>query len=721
MQGAEATGRAEEVVGYTFGPFQLNLESLELLKDGVHLSLSPKMFDALVVLVKNRHRVVGKEELFKAVWREAFVADDSLTQCISGLRRALGDDSTEPAFIATVPRRGYRFIAPTTEVSTAPAPASPAVAAQSAPVEADVGLAPILTSTVRPDRSALSGSRWAVAAALVLGLAAGVSAMLLRGEPSRLPLRANLQPPIGTLLRSGAVLSPNGKHSAFIAEDGTGLRRLWLSTLDEDTVRALPGTDGAALPFWSPDSGSLAFFAGGALKKISLPSGPPQTIAQVGVVPAGATWGAGVIAFAAFRSHLNIVADTGGPIRPLTEVDVTAGDRAHEWPEFLPGSRGQFLYAVDSADPTRAGTWLGSLDGREARHLLPALYARFAPPDHLLYVRDRTLIAQPFDVDRGTLGATQIPLAGDIALPTVRNGAVISAAPGLIAFGGGIVGGRLVWLDRTGKVAEETTATDLHSPALLGPRDEAVVEGEGVWLVDLTRGTKTRLVIDGNTPVPSPDGTRVVFNAARANGVNDLYLTSVAGSGRDELLLATGENKLPNDWTRDGRFLVFASRNAQTGRDLWLLPLDGTRQPKPFSTEPGNQIQAQVSPDGRWIAYASNESGSWQVYVQAFPEGGGKRAISPAGGAKPQWRADGRELFYLAPDRTFMAAPVSAAGEVERPRPLFQAPVVADLSTYRSQYAVTPDGQRFLFDAAEPSSAREPVTLLVNWLQRQRP
>ena len=258
------------------------------------------------------------------------------------------------------------------------------------------------------------------------------------------------------------------------------------------------------------------------------------------------------------------------------------------------------------------------------------------------------------------------------------------------------------------------TTAELHNPALVSGRNRLLVDGGGVWVVDLDRGTTTRLIADGNTPVPSPDGQRVVFDAVRGSGIADLYIRAI-GSNNDELLLHTDENKLANDWTRDGRYLVFVSRNPRTGRDIWLLPMSGDRTPIPFSNGPGNEIQAQVSPDGRSIAYASDESGTWEVYVQAFPAGGDKRAVSAGGGGKPQWRSDGRELFYLTADRTLMAVAVGTDGGIGRSQPLFQAPVVADLSTYRAQFAVSPDGQRFLFDAAEPGGGREPVTVLVNW------
>jgi hypothetical protein len=276
------------------------------------------------------------------------------------------------------------------------------------------------------------------------------------------------------------------------------------------------------------------------------------------------------------------------------------------------------------------------------------------------------------------------------------------------------------WMDRSGHAlgALETT---LRDPTFARDGRSVVGGGDGVWLVDLERGAPTRLVQDGMAPWPSPDGLRVAFTSRRKGGVADIFVRS-AGLD-DEVLLESPEHKIVNDWTADGRFLVYVSTNRETGKDIWLLPMTGARTPVPFLVTPYNEIQAQVSPDGRWLAYASDESGSWEVYVQAFPGGGGKRAISVGGGAQPKWRGDGGELFYLGADHRLMAVAVSDAPipGFGRPTPLFRAPVSGDLNAYRSHYAVSADGDRFLIDTLDASTNREPITLLVNWSQVLEP
>jgi hypothetical protein len=206
-----------------------------------------------------------------------------------------------------------------------------------------------------------------------------------------------------------------------------------------------------------------------------------------------------------------------------------------------------------------------------------------------------------------------------------------------------------------------------------------------------------------------------VFTSRRVGGSADLVHRSITGGSSDEsLLLRTPEMKIGGNWTDDNRYIVYTGSDPQTKLDLWTLSV-ADRKPIPFLQTSFNEMHGQVSPDGRWLAYASDESGTWQVYVQTFPEPGAKRTISLSGGAEPQWRRDGRELYYLAPDGTLMAVAVSSNDDnfqAGRPVPLFQTRIPADIITFRNHYAPSRDGQRFLVDAADDN---EPINIVVNW------
>lgn len=729
---------------YSFGPFRLSASPRQLWRNGEPVALNTRVFETLLVLVRHSDRVVEKEELLRAVWPDSFVSEDSLTQSVWALRRALGDDSSHPQYIATVPRRGYRFIAPLTVHTAArssgaaglqpaasprgtqvpPPQPSPPADARAAAERLQVRTGPLRRASAQP--WLLAGG---VAAAVVLGLFGVVSTR--EAPPPLGPVRALLAAPDNTTLVAGGAVSPDSRYVVLVAQDNDSSRiRLWLRTLSTGESRPLPGTDGAVRPFWSPDSTAVGFFANGRLKTLALDAEAPRTLATVGINPAGGSWSSrGEILFAASRSGLFLVADTGGRVKDVTVLDAGRRDRAHRWPSFLPDGR-RFLYTIVSSDPERAGTYLGSLDGGEGVRLFdtPNTFAAYAPTGHVLYVHEGALLAQLFDSSREPMRPRGVPMtiAPQITSPDFLNGATITAsAGGLLAFGGGRVGGRLVWLDRQGRqVGEVDAPMALHNPTLSPDGTELLADttGEvdpvlgGLWRIDLTRGTRVRIGA-GGTPVWSPDASQVAFTSARDGGISDIYLAAPSGESDRELLLHTGDSKGLNDWSRDGRYIVFITTTARTKKDLWVLPMTGSREPAPFLQTEFEELQGQVSPDGRWIAYTSDESGRWEVYVQPFPGKGPKHVVSAAGGGEPQWRGDGRELFYLALDHTLMSVAVTP-GPVwrgSRPEPLFRAPVVGDLTRHRTRYQVSRDGSRFLVDAVDARRSQEP-TLIVNWI-----
>ncbi len=735
MAETEVPSNASE---YTFGPFRLHVGLRQLWRNGDVVALNARVFDTLLVLVRHRDRVVEKDELLKSVWPDSFVSEDSLTHSVWALRRVLEDDSSHPQYIATVPRRGYRFVARVTAQSS-PDPqlavASAVPDAVGRPLQRDEPSRPSAGPTA--DTRAHSVKRSAVWRSLAAGaVVAGVGLVLFAVVSTRevLPppvgaVRALLAQPENTTLIAGGAVSPDSRYVVLVAQDNDSSRiQLWLRTLSSGESRPLPGTDGAVRPFWSPDSAAVGFFAHGRLKTLALNADAPRTIATVGINPAGASWSAhGEILFTASRSGLHLIPDTGGRVTEVTALNLDRRDRAHRWPSFLPDGR-RFLYTIVSSDQDRAGTYLGSLDSAESTRLFdtPNTFAAYVPSGHVLYVHEGALLAQRFDVTGAAARRMGAPMtiAPQITSPDFLNGTAITASSGgLLTYGGGRVGGRLVWLDRQGRQLGEVDApTALHNPTLSpdGTQLLADTTGEvnsvlgGLWHIDLTRGTRVRIGA-GGSPLWSPDGRTIAF-ATADRGISDLYLVAPSGESDRELLLHTPDSKGLNDWSRDGRYIVFLTTTTSTKKDLWVLPMTGERVPVPFLQTPFEELQGQVSPDGRWLAYTSDESGRWEVYVQSFPERGAKHVVSTGGGGEPQWRADGRELFYLALDNTLMSVSVTpgTVWRSGRPEPLFRAPVVGDLTRYRTRYQVTSDGNRILMDAVDTRRSQEP-TLIVNW------
>ncbi|MGH9317676.1 MAG: TolB family protein, partial [Thermoanaerobaculia bacterium] len=494
------------------------------------------------------------------------------------------------------------------------------------------------------------------------------------------------------------------------------------------SARSLPGTEGATYPFWSPDSRFLGFFADGKLKKVEVSGGPVLALCDAPDGRGGSWNRDGVILFEPhFREPLFRVPATGGKPTPVTLLDESRKETTHRFPSFLPDGK-HFLYlAASHAVGTESelhAIYVSSLDPREKPRLL--VNARSKPlyaAGHLLFVRQRTLMAQPFDAKSGKVTGDAFPVAENVQEDVGYFTAVFSVSEnGVLAYqeGGGSTGlFQLAWFDRSGKQVEAMgTPADYWAPRLShdNRRIASGISDPGdIWLQDLTRRVSTRVTFDpahdGN-PIWSPDDSRILFNSQRT-GAGDLYQKAAAGTGADELLYSSNALKIPNDFSPDGRYMLFQALNPKTKWDLEVLSLPDRKVTAFLKTE-FDEISGMFSPDGRWIAYASNESGRFEIYVQPFPGPGGKWQISTAGGTAPVWRRDGKELFYLALDRKLMAVEVKTgpAFEAGVARPLFQARLRNDPDR---EYDVSADGQRFLVNVPLAEETSPPITLVQNW------
>jgi hypothetical protein len=497
---------------------------------------------------------------------------------------------------------------------------------------------------------------------------------------------------------------------------------LWIRMLDTGEARTLPGTERADLPFWSPDSRFLGFFADGLLKKVAVAGGPVQTLTTAGVTP-GATWNDdGVILFASGTlGRLATVSAAGGSASPL--------NLRGAWPHFLPDGR-HFLYYRRGETPDDTGAYLAALDSDETRLIVKGEFeAAYAPPGYLLFVQGDTLFAQAFDAKRlELLGKPE--LVGEGIWTALGYGhAVFSAgSTGLIYANAAIADTQLAWFDRRGRPLGITSAPGRYdSPPQISPTGTRVVVARGplfrqdLWLLDSSTGAGSRFTFSpsGNrVPAWWPDESRIVFQSTRGDGSARLYQKKANGEGLDEPLSDTPNVNL-QDISPDGRLAVCMIVGRTHHFELWVQPLSGDTRPSPFLQAPYNVSQAQLSPDGRWIAYTSNESGRDEVYVQSFPAAGSKRQVSSDGGAQPRWRRTGGELFYLAPDQVLMAAAVKPGSplEIGRPSTLFRTRL--DFAGtqgpfFMAGYDVSADGQQFVLNVP-PEQSVAPMTVIVNW------
>ena len=551
-------------------------------------------------------------------------------------------------------------------------------------------------------------------------------------------IRFNISPPAGTTFDhgefsggqgtvAGFALSPDGKYLVFTFV-GSDRRPLRLRSFDATESRALEGTehgDHKTYPFWSPDSRHIGFFDQGELKRIAVSGGPPRTICEAANVW-GATWSRdGLILFGGGQGLSLVAADGGEPEVLDIHVPETA---LILYPHFLPDGR-QFTFGVQANSAEESGLYVGSVDSPDVTRLSGvASSARYTSPDFLLFVQAGTLLAQHFDPEKLELVGDAITVAEKVRYSPGNDGGFSASENGNVAyrFNTSPPTRELAWFGRSGERIERLAEPGIYRHLELSPdgtsvafqKADSLAELGDIWIDDVSGGRTTRFTFGGQVfdggPKWSPDGRQIVFNGGGVSG--GFQIKQATGAGTVETLMEESAFRLPHDWSSDGRFIVYS---ANSFNDLWLLPMSDESEPFPLFAESYVETEAQFSPDSRWIAYVSNETGREEIYIQDFPPSGGKWQISTGGGGQPRWRSDGKELFYIASDRSLMAVDITTAPNFAHgaPRALFQTSVPKGLmeSFHSHQYDVSPDGQRFLINTEIREAAPAVVTVIVNW------
>jgi eukaryotic-like serine/threonine-protein kinase len=579
-------------------------------------------------------------------------------------------------------------------------------------------------------RIAVAG--WATAAAILVYAAWPRSAAST--SPPAEAIRFDVVAPEGTTFSAVGdtpaawpMISPDGT-TLVVAATRPGVRRL-------NATEAVPvrGSEDARFPFWSPDSRKIGFFSGSKLKTVDLAGSEPVVVADV--LPAqarGGAWNAqGQIVFTPSPvAGLSVVNADGSGLRPVTVLDETAGETSHRWPAFLPDSR-HFVYAARGREDTQ-GVYLASLDGPVRKRLLLDLSsAAVDPTGQLLLVRDGTLVSIPFDLTRFEVSGQATPVATNVTRsPSYYFGAFSLAGNGTLAYGSAPPASQMQWMDRRGAVVAKVGPPGEYIQPRPSPDDSKIAVARldpersayDLWVVDTSRGdAMTRLTYNASSerfPVWSPDGASIAYSGQSANSLSEIFVKPVGGTADDRKLVAfEGGNTVGNfvsDWSSDGKTLLFSTQRPDSLFDLESVEVASGRR-SPVLRTPFAELQPQLSPDRRWLAYASDESGQFEVFVRPFPAGDRRWPVSTAGGQQPRWRADGRELFYMGPDGTVMAVPVTTGATFSAglPTPLFRASVSHRAPEYGRDYAVSRDGQRVLVNWAPEGGSR--ATVVVNW------
>jgi Tol biopolymer transport system component len=582
---------------------------------------------------------------------------------------------------------------------------------------------------------------WTVAAAAMFLAAASGWLRPGREAPTNpVAVRFSVPPPAGSAFyasfeHTGFAVSPDGLMLAMTARDEAGRQRVWLRPIAAVEAKVVPGTEGATSLFWSPDGRSLAFFAGGRLRRIDPRGGAPVSICDVreGIGFTG-TWGAdGQILFSSIDGEtIFSVAESGGVPAVLLKPDRQKGEGRQVWPFFLPDGR-RFLYLQRRLDGS--GHLMFAEPGKAPRAVMPLQSpAQYVDPGYLVFAAEGNLLGQRFDVARGVVSGAPFSIAESVSYFFTTTVARFSTSrTGTLAYTSHDDEHRLVWFDRTGREAGVLGERGRYQRPRISPDGYRVAFDRlrggafDVWEIDLERQVETRLTLgassEGTGPW-SPDGRSLFFNADMGAPPR-IFRKNLTTGADDAVLPATGTFQEPEDVSPDGKTLLYTQRGPG-GSDIWMARLDGSRPPSIVAETPFNESGVRFSPDGRFFSFASNASGRPELYVSPFPPTGEKFRLSTAGGTVgidrstqgavrgdgARWSRGGGDLFFLSLDGRMMAVPIvtSPSLRIGTPTPLFDV----DVRRPWLGFEVSPAG-RFLAIVSETRANEQPLTVVLNW------
>ncbi len=660
---------------YAFGDFRLDLQLRRLLRGDEAMPITVKTFDTLAVLVERAGQVVDKEELMRRVWTDAIVEESNLSQQIFTLRRMLGENPKDHRYIQTVPRRGYRFVADVTPIGVPP---------DAAPLTA-----PVLRLS------------------LVL--------------PSDQPLAIGACSPIA--------LSPDGRTLAYVAL-GPGGTALFIRAMDRDASLRMPRSEGAAMPFFSPDSRWLGYVAAGKLYKTLVAGGMPIMVCDAGPECRGASWTPRneIVLATAPATGLSIVSAEGGALRMLTKLDFAKGERTHRWPDVLPSGR-HVLFTVahaGSASFDEGEIVVASLDGGERHGVVRhGSCARYVPSGHVVYLRGGSLMAVAFDAARLETCGSAIPVADRVMTqPTGAGHFAFSNTGCLLHLTGDAhdVKQRLVWVDEQNNQEPLALADQAIEEPRLSPDCTRVAFGirgksNDIWIHDFATGSLTRVTYDGDNfaPIWTSDGARVTFSSNR-NGPCHIFSQDLDGGHIIELV-GGDYDLVPGSWSSDDAVLLFTEYNPGTGANIWMCTPGSGTPPRALVRSRANDFGPACSPDGRSFAYTSDESGRFEVYLFPFPDFGVKTQISVDGGSEPVWSRDGR-LCYRSGSSVMVAdIDLATRTRVGAPRRIADGPFQAGAVAGLPNYDVAADGRLVMIAQTSAQAQPDRLSVTVNWFE----
>jgi serine/threonine-protein kinase len=730
-------GSAKSKLNVRFGPFELDLLKGELRKDGRKVRLQEQPFQILRMLLEAPGEAVSREEIRKRLWPDETVVefDHSINAAVRRLRDALRDSADNPRYIKTIARRGYCFIGEA-ETDHAAQAEPAAVVPEKEPSNRPVEEAP------RPQLLTLRRTIIVpvLLATIILIVLAGAWYKTRSARPLvtslqpliRLDVDLGSDPSVRTDRGASAILSPDGTRLVYMSHS-----KLFTRQLDQAQATELPGTEGARAPFFSPDGQWVGFFGGGGLNKISIQTKQVIPLCD-GSLSNGGSWGEDGNIIAGFDFRLARIPSTGGTPTAVTEL--ATGEIVHRWPQILPGSKAVLFSAYRSLAGLDGSTIevMSLRDGRRKTLVRGGTWGRYLPSGHLVYIDQGTLFVIPFDPDRLEVRGTPMPVLEEVAYDAALGAAQIDfSRTGAVVYRNGRTASGLVtvqWLDEPGNTRPVLPVPGNYLSPTLSPDGNrlALTLSGDLWEYELGRGRMTRLTFGGgySNPVWTADGRYILFRALSQRALG-IWWIRTDGTGQPQQLTRSNNPQLPWSFPADGKRLAFNELSAANIDDIWTVPVEssssGLRAGKPelFLKNSFHERGPAFSPDGRWMAYQSNESGRYEVYVQAFPDGHSKRRISSDTGTYPAWSRNGRELFFRTngAHNQLMVASIEERGDslaVETPRVWFGERIPTFAST--KSYDPAPDSKRIvaLLPADTPEEPHDRVIFLLNFFDELR-
>ncbi|HWQ03569.1 MAG TPA: protein kinase, partial [Candidatus Nitrosotenuis sp.] len=565
---------------------------------------------------------------------------------------------------------------------------------------------------------------WALAslAILVAVVSAWAPWRAAPAPPQVMRLSVDLGAPVslGAGFGSGAMLSPEGSHLAFVGRDAAQKFHIYVRAMNQLEATQLSGTEGARDIFFSPNGEWIGFIASSKLKKIAITGGAAVTLCDA-VSARGAWWGEdGTIILATTnRDVLYRVPDSGGKPEPITKMDATRAEITHRWPQILPGGKA-VLFTAHTAGANFDDSHIIVQDlttGNKKTLHQGGFYARYVPSGHIVYAFKGTLFAFPFDLKRLEVTGQPAPFQEKVATNTGLAGAQFAFdETGKFLYLPGTdqaTGVQILWMDQAGKFKPlRTTFGDYTNPRFSPDGKLLAVQlntngDNDIWIYDWARDTMTRLTFDPGmdaNPVWTPDGRRITYASEQKNKPPAIFWRNADGTGEARLLWEGAVPSFPSSWSPDEKTLAFTQRAQDTGLDIWLLPMEGDEKsgwkpgtPRPFLKTPSQEAGPAISPDGRWLAYMSIESGEWQIYVRPLSGEGGKWQVSSAGGVMPRWSRNGKELFFRGvSENQIMVAKYRVVGtSFQHDKPELWSPGQFSSRGTSVNFDPAPDGKQF--------------------------